>query len=231
MADPNNPSGALPGDPRHGLSEAALKEYYRTKSPTWFIRAILKSEGGIEARAEAMEPHLAYLRASRNEIRFAGPLLEDDGETPRGSLTLIDLPNRAAAEAWLASEPYNLNEAFAEKSFTRWSSSMEHRQLDYPRTEGWRQFVITAFDGPDGEARRRAVGEAHHKFQASVMDRYIARGPLLGDDGEKVIGSLMIVEFPDRAAFDAFWAAEPLNTGGVFESVTIECWRYGKAIG
>ena len=40
-----------------------------------------------------------------------------------------------------------------------------------------------------------------------------------------------LVRFPDRAACDEFWAAEPLNTGGVFQAVAIERWRYGKAIG
>ncbi len=63
------------------------------------------------------------------------------------------------------------------------------------------------------------------------MDRYIARGPMFDDDGVKMLGSLMIVEFPDRAACDEFWAGEPLNYGGVFEHVTIERGRYGKAIG
>ncbi len=231
MADPKNPSGALPGDPRHGLSVEALAEYYRTKSPTWIVRGMLKPDGGVEARAAALDPHLEYLRASRDQIRFAGPLLADDGESPRGALTLLDAPDRAAAEAWLAEEPYNKAGAFGEVTFTRWSSSMDIRQLDYPREEGWRQFLITAIDGPDGKAKRRAVAEEHHKFQASVMDRYVARGPMFDDDGSRMTGSFMIVEFPDRAAFDEFWAGEPLNYGGVFEDVTIERWRYGKGIG
>ena len=80
MSDPNNPSGALPGDPRHGLSEAELKQYYMTKSPCWYIRARLNPDGGAEARASANDPHLAYLRSHRDQIRFAGPLLDDDGE-------------------------------------------------------------------------------------------------------------------------------------------------------
>ncbi len=231
MADPNNPSGALPGDPRHGLSEDELREYYRTKSPTWIVRGMLNPDGGIAARESAMEPHLAYLRASRDRIRFAGPLIADDGVTPTGSMTLLDAPDRASAEAWLADEPYNKAGAFATVSYTRWSSSMEMRQHDYPRTEGWQQFVITAIDGPDGAARRDAVAEAHHKFQASVMDRYVARGPMFSDDGTQMIGSLMIMEFLDRAACDEFWAGEPLNQGGVFSAVAIERWRYGKAIG
>ncbi len=231
MADPKNPSGALPGDPRHGLSEEELGEYYRAQSPTWIVRAMLEPDGGVEARAAALDPHLEYLRASRRQIRFAGPLLADDGERPRGSLTLLDAPDRAAAEAWLAEEPYNKAGAFGEVTFTRWSSSMDIRQLDYPRREGWRQFVITAIDGPDAMTRRAEAAEEHHEFQATVMDRYVARGPMFNDDGIGMIGSFMIMEFPDRAACDEFWAGEPLNHGGVFEDVTMERWRYGKAIG
>ncbi len=63
------------------------------------------------------------------------------------------------------------------------------------------------------------------------MDRYVARGPLQSDDGATMLGSFMIVEYPDRAAAEDFWSREPLNYGGVFDSVTIERWRYGKAIG
>lgn len=231
MADPSNPSGALPGDPRYGLSEAELKQYYKTKSPSWMIVARLDPDGGAAARASANEPHLAYLRAHRDQIRFSGPLQSDDGSAATGSLTLLDAPDRAGAEAWIASEPYNMAGAFGSVEITRWSSSMEMRQLDYPRTEGWQQFAVTAIDGPDADACRAAVAEAHHKYQASVMDRYIARGPMQDDGGESLIGSFMIMEYPDRAACEDFWAKEPLNYGGVFKDVTIERWRYGKAIG
>lgn len=231
MSDPANPSGALPGDPRYGLSEQELKQYYMTKSPSWCIQARLRADGGAEARVSAADPHLAYLREHRDRIRFAGPLLSDDGAETTGSLTLLDAPDRASAEAWIASEPFNMAGAFDAVEIVRWSSSMEIRQLDYPRTVDWQQFIVTAIDGPDADARRAAVAEDHHKFQASVMDRYVARGPLQDDDGSGLIGSFMIMEFPDRAACEDFWAKEPLNYGGVFKDVTIERWRWGKGIG
>ena len=227
MFDPNNPSGALPGDPRYGLSEAELKEYYRTKSPSWICKGYFKADGGLEAREAAMDAHQAYLRATEPQIRFSGPLLADDGKTPAGAMALIDAPDKAAAQAWVDNEGYNQGGAFGETSIVRWSSSMQLRYNDYPRTAGWEQFVITAIDGPDAEARRAAVAGAHHKFQASVMDRYVARGPMFSDDGTQMIGSMMIMEYPDQAACNEFWEGEPLNYGGVFADVTIERWRYG----
>ncbi|HCP00386.1 MAG TPA: hypothetical protein DIT35_02745 [Rhodospirillaceae bacterium] len=227
MSDPSNPSGALPGDPRYGLSAAELEDYYRNKSPSWICKGYFRADGGLNAREAAMDVHQAYLRATEPQIRFSGPLLTEDGSAPSGAMALIDAPNRAAAQAWMDNEGYSQAGAFSEISITRWSSSMALRYNDYPRTEGWEQFVITAIDGLEAEARRAAVADAHHKYQASVMDRYVARGPMFNDEGTQMIGSMMIMEYPDREACDFFWEGEPLNYGGVFSEVTIERWRYG----
>lgn len=230
MADPNNPSGALPGDPRYGLSKEELAEYYRTKSPSWVCKGYFKKEGGLALREAAMDAHQAYLRKHQDQIRFTGPLLHDDGKTPSGAMAMIDAPDKAAAQEWMDNEGYTKGGAFEKITITRWSSSMELRWDTYPRTPGWEQFVITAIDGPDAKERRDAVADAHHKFQASVMDRYVARGPMFDDDGKKMIGSIMIMEYPDLAACEEFWAGEPLNYGGVFSDVTIERWRYGNTL-
>lgn len=230
MSEPNNPSGALPGDPRYGLSEEELKQYYKTKAPSWCIRSVVDPDGGTHRRDANIAPHMEFLRDQRGVIRFSGPLIAEDGAAV-GGLCLIDAPDRAAAQAWIDSEPFCEAGVFSETTITRWSSSMEIRQADYPRTEGWQQFAITALDGPEADARRKAVAADHHKYQASVMDRYVARGPLQNDDGVGLRGSFMIMEYPDRAACDDFWAKEPLNYGGVFADVTIERWRYGKSLG
>ncbi len=230
MSDPNNPSGALPGDPRYGLSEEELAQYYKTKAPSWCIRSVMDPDGGTQRRDANIEPHMEFLRQQRDVIRFSGPLIAEDGAAV-GGLCLIDAPDRAAAQAWIDGEPFCKAGVFNDVTITRWSSSMDIRQADYPRTEGWQQFAITALDGPEADARRKAVAADHHKFQASVMDRYVARGPLQNDDGVRLRGSFMIMEFPDRAACDDFWASEPLNYGGVFADVTIERWRYGKSLG
>ena len=230
MADPNNPSGALPGDPRYGLSKEELAKYYKTKSLSWICKGYFKVDGGIALRETAMGAHQAYLRKHQDEIRFTGPLLQDDAKTPLGAMAMIDAPNKAAAQSWMDNEGYTQGGAFDRITITRWSSSMELRWDSFPRTPGWEQFVITALDGPDAKERRNEVAEAHHKYQASVMDRYVARGPTFEDDGIKMIGSIMIMEFPDMKACEEFWAGEPLNYGGVFKNTTIERWRYGNTL-
>mgnify|MGYP006137733413 CR=1 FL=1 len=87
--DPNNPSGALPGDPRYGLSKEELTEYYKTKSPSWICKGYFKTEGGLELREAGMEGHQAHLQGTQDQIRFTGPLLKADSKTPRGAMAMI----------------------------------------------------------------------------------------------------------------------------------------------
>ena len=51
-----------------------------------------------------------------------------------------------------------------------------------------------------------------------------------GDSGSELIGSLMIMEFPNLYACEEFWRKEPLNYAGVFNEVIIKRWAYGKEI-
>ena len=56
---------------------------------------------------------------------------------------------------------------------------------------------------------------------AKVADRLAAAGPLFADDGTTMIGSLLIADFPDRAALDAWLRDEPFTQQGVYASVSI----------
>ncbi len=46
-------------------------------------------------------------------------------------------------------------------------------------------------------------------------------GPLMSDDGEAMIGSLFLVEAPDRAHVEGFNRADPFHAAGIWEQVTI----------
>jgi hypothetical protein len=85
-------------------------------------------------------------------------------------------------------------------------------------------FVITAFDRPGALERRLQVRPAHLAYLAGQTGRIKVGGPLLGDD-DQPIGSLLIIEADDRAAAEAFAAADPYRTEGVFERVEVRPWR------
>jgi uncharacterized protein YciI len=87
------------------------------------------------------------------------------------------------------------------------------------------QFMIHCLDKPGhGEVRlaNRAAHLAHLDKHAANL---IAAGPLLSDDGQAMIGSLLLMEFADRAAADRFRAEDPYGKAALFQSVTITPWR------
>jgi uncharacterized protein len=60
--------------------------------------------GGLEIRKANRTDHLAYLRETGVVVQ-AGPFLDESGAMT-GSLVVVDVPDRAAAEAWAAADPY-----------------------------------------------------------------------------------------------------------------------------
>lgn len=86
-------------------------------------------------------------------------------------------------------------------------------------------FHIHMIDRPGGSALRAATSEAHLAFVGGHLDAMYAGGPLTSDDGEQILGSIIVMDFPDRAAAEAFIAEEPYNKAGLFESVTIRSYR------
>ena len=67
--------------------------------------------------------HVEYLSSFGGHILIAGPLLGDDGQ-PNGSLIVIDLADKAAAEAFAAGDPYNKAGVFASVTIPPWRKSI-----------------------------------------------------------------------------------------------------------
>ncbi|AQT04265.1 MULTISPECIES: YciI family protein [Acetobacter] len=61
--------------------------------------------GALELRKATREKHLAFLEQYKTAILFGGPQLDVNG-APCGSLILLDVPDRAAAEGFAAADPY-----------------------------------------------------------------------------------------------------------------------------
>jgi len=72
-----------------------------------FALMCLDKPNALEVRLGAREAHLAYVRERLDQVKLAGPLL-DDQEQMAGSLLILDVADRAAAEAFNANDPYTL---------------------------------------------------------------------------------------------------------------------------
>ena len=63
-------------------------------------------EGAAALREATRERHLAYLDRHKDILVLGGALLADDGVKRTGSCLLINVPSRAAAEAFSRDEPF-----------------------------------------------------------------------------------------------------------------------------
>ena len=80
-------------------------------------------------------------------------------------------------------------------------------------------FILYAKDKPNSTLRAQHRG-AHLAFVATCREAFLYGGPML-DEGGRVVGSLMVLDLPDRAALDAHMARDPYFVEGIFGSVEI----------
>ena len=84
-------------------------------------------------------------------------------------------------------------------------------------------YVLTCKDKIDSEELRKEV-RPNHLHYLQDFDIKLA-GPLLSDDLQMMIGSLILLECDDKEAAEAFASNDPYNTAGLFESVEISPFR------
>ena len=93
------------------------------------------------------------------------------------------------------------------------------------------QFLLIAYDGTDPEApeRRLKVRGEHLEKIARLKKRneFLLGGAIL-DEGDKMIGSMIIYDFPDRQSLDARLKEEPYFTKGVWKKVEIQPFRLAQ---
>ena len=83
------------------------------------------------------------------------------------------------------------------------------------------QFVIKALDGKGLLEKRMEVRPRHLENMGKVNGKVVCAGGLLDDEG-KMKGSVMVMDFADKAALDAYLASEPYILEHVWEKVEVE---------
>jgi uncharacterized protein YciI len=161
---------------------------------------------------------------------FAGPILNEDRNSELGSYRILDFPDRVSVDQHIANEPYIICGAQYGPEVSRWSASVPYTWRDCPRKIGNTQYLIHAIDKPNNTLLRDQLRSDHEEYQAQVKHLYITRGPLLSDDGNTQIGSLMILDAPNLGEAKKFWENEPFLKGGLFERVEFYGWRFGRRV-
>ena len=83
------------------------------------------------------------------------------------------------------------------------------------------QFMIKAYDGDGMLEKRMAVRPRHLEGMNRLGKQIICAGGLLDDDGN-MKGSVLVLDFPDRAALDDYLKHEPYVVEGVWQTIDVE---------
>ena len=85
-------------------------------------------------------------------------------------------------------------------------------------------FVYSAIDCHDKADIRAKNNALHIKYVYEYGLKVVHAGPLVCDDGISPIGTLIIVEAPDRQAVQKFIDDDPYVTAGLFSQISLIAW-------
>ncbi|MGW5773934.1 YciI family protein [Streptomyces longwoodensis] len=168
--------------------------------------------GSLPLRDELLEDHWSYMDRYAKEMIARGPTLADDGDTPTGSVHILDLPDPAAARAFAFDEPNYQAGAYRDVLLRRWHNALGRTMWDFPggRTGGNRYLVLGL---GTGQAADLAVPPDRHEL--------IAYGPLLSDDGTAWLGTAVLLRAPDPEA------ARAILTQDRYADIEVHHWQFG----
>ncbi|HZP19136.1 MAG TPA: YciI family protein [Bauldia sp.] len=90
--------------------------------------------GQAELRQRHRPEHLAFLHRSLPRLLAAGAKLSDDGNTALGSIYIVEVEDRAGAEAFIAEDPYVKANLFRSVVITRWRKGFFNHESFIPKS-------------------------------------------------------------------------------------------------
>lgn len=90
---------------------------------TIFAIYCVDKPNSLELRMATREAHLAYIGGFRDQLRLAGPMLNENGDMA-GSIILVEMETLAEAQALAAGDPYNQAGLFERVDVTAFRPSL-----------------------------------------------------------------------------------------------------------
>jgi uncharacterized protein YciI len=168
--------------------------------------------GSVALREELLEEHWSYMDRYAAEIIARGPTLADDGDTPTGSVHILDLPDSAAARAFAFEEPNYQAGVYRDVLLRRWRNTLGRTMWDFRggRTGGNRYLVLGL-----------GAGQAADLAVPPDRDELIAYGPLLSDNGGQWLGTAALVRMSDPDQ------AHAVLTAARYAVIEVHNWAFG----
>lgn len=86
-------------------------------------------------------------------------------------------------------------------------------------------FAILLMDRPGTGELRLQIRPEHRAYLGQQAEHIAFAGPLTSDDGDTVLGSLLVMDFPTRAILDEWLSNEPFTKAGVYEKPVIHVFN------
>lgn len=86
-------------------------------------------------------------------------------------------------------------------------------------------YAILTTDKPGSAELRAKTRAVHVEYLTANIDKLLAAGALIDDDGTGGHGGILIVDTDKRDEAEAFIAGDPFTKAGLFEKVTVTRWR------
>ncbi|MEV1329319.1 YciI family protein [Micromonospora costi] len=168
--------------------------------------------GSLTLRGDLLEEHWSYMDRFAAGMIARGPTFASDGDTPTGSLHIVDLPDPAAARAFAFDEPNYQAGVYRDVLLRRWRNMLGRTMWEFPggRTSGNRYLVLGL-----------GSGQATDLASPPDLDDLIAYGPLLSDDGTRWLGTAVLLRAPDPDSARAVLHPDR------YADVEVHDWQFG----
>ncbi len=166
----------------------------------------------VTLRDELVGEHWSYMDRYAAQMIARGPTFADDGETPTGSVHIVDLPGSAAARAFAFDEPNYQAGVYRDVLLRRWRNMLGRTMWDFPggRVGGNRYLVLGL-----------GAGRGADLAVPPDPDELIAYGPLHSDDGATWLGTAALVRAPDPDT------ARRVLTADRYADIEVHNWAFG----
>ncbi|WAZ26049.1 YciI family protein [Streptomyces cinnabarinus] len=167
----------------------------------------------LTLREELIEAHWSYMDQYAAEMIARGPTFAADGDTPTGSVHILDLPDAATARAFAFDEPNYQAGVYRDVLLRRWRNLLGRTMWEFPggRTEGDRYLVLGLGEGEPADLA----------LPVAQRDELIAYGPLLADDGTTWLGTAALLRAPDPDT------ARTVLTKERYADIEVHDWAFG----
>jgi uncharacterized protein YciI len=172
-----------------------------------------------QLRAEAE----TYWADNAAHLILRGAIISDDKVAEIALVAFMEFDHLAAAERFIAGDPWNKATVYKETQITRWTNGLKRTPETLPYKFGESYWHLRGFGKPNIHAQRQEIFQDHIGYYNPYdAKKILIRGALLKANIDEWQGSAIVVEMGSREEIKTFLADEPYFMNGLYDRILIE---------